>query len=235
MPRQSERDELIESVALAYAVDSLIESEAALDAEMDTSSSEGTASSSSSSESDDGVPIHLHILRQLASSRYIHARHHVDKTSENIRLLFEVYKEHEPVLFKAYTRVDPACFDALLEAIQDNPAFHNDSNSAQMPVHIQLAIALYRFGHYGNAASVTKVALWAGVSYGMVMNATRRVILAFCSPEFRRRVMNFPDFDSPDRAEAKEWVEDQSCPGWRKGWLMVDGTLIPIYAVKHKL
>jgi hypothetical protein len=215
MPRQSERDELIESVALAYAVDSLIESEAALDAEMDTSSSEGTASSSSSS--------------------YIHARHHVDKTSENIRLLFEVYKEHEPVLFKAYTRVDPACFDALLEAIQDNPAFHNDSNSAQMPVHIQLAIALYRFGHYGNAASVTKVALWAGVSYGMVMNATRRVILAFCSPEFRRRVMNFPDFDSPDRAEAKEWVEDQSCPGWRKGWLMVDGTLIPIYAVKHKL
>ena len=37
-----------------------------------------------------------------------------------------------------------------------------------MPVKQQLAIALYRFGHYGNAASTMKVALWAGVGFGTV-------------------------------------------------------------------
>jgi hypothetical protein len=27
---------------------------------------------------------------------------------------------------------------------------------------------------------------------------------------------------------AKEWVEENSCPAWRDGWLMVDGTLVPL-------
>jgi len=31
------------------------------------------------------------------------------------------------------------------------------------------------------------------------------------------------------KAEAKDWVEKQSCPAWRNGWLMVDGTLVPLF------
>lgn len=31
------------------------------------------------------------------------------------------------------------------------------------------------------------------------------------------------------KSEAKEWVEDKSCPAWRNGWLMVDGTLVPLF------
>ena len=42
-----------------------------------------------------------------------------------------------------------------------------------MLVKQQLAIALYRFGHYGNTASTMKVALWAGVGFGTVPLVTK--------------------------------------------------------------
>lgn len=196
MPRASEREELIESVAIAHALGALFESKEMVDAEMESSGS--SKSSSSSDSASDDEPVYFHILRELASARYLHKRKPIEKTSDNIRLLFDVYKEHKPVIFKAYMRVSPACFDALLAAVQDHEAFRGESNHKQLPVQTQLAIALYRFGHYGNAASVTKVALWAGVSYGMVINATKRVIFAFCSPEFRNRVMAFPNYNSPN-------------------------------------
>jgi hypothetical protein len=34
---------------------------------------------------------------------------------------------------------------------------------------------------------------------------------------------------SEEREAAKEWVEAKSCNGGRGGWIMVDGTLIPLY------
>jgi hypothetical protein len=49
-----------------------------------------------------------------------------------------------------------------------------------MPVEEQAAVALYQFGHYSNASSTMKVALWAGVSYGTVRNITIRVMTALC-------------------------------------------------------
>ncbi|KIJ55448.1 hypothetical protein M422DRAFT_121758, partial [Sphaerobolus stellatus SS14] len=30
--------------------------------------------------------------------------------------------------------------------------------------------------------------------------------------------------------EAKAWVESWSCPAWQEGWLMIDGTLVPLFA-----
>ena len=53
-----------------------------------------------------------------------------------------------------------------------------------MPVAEQLAIALFRFGHYGNAVNVIKTALWAGVGYGTVHLVTNRVIKAVCGEQF---------------------------------------------------
>jgi hypothetical protein len=88
----------------------------------------------------------------------------------------------------------------------------------------QLAIALFRFGHFGNSASVESVAQWAGVSAGMVVNTTRRVMVAFLN--HYDNIIRWPNAQMKE--EAKEWVEAASCTAWRDGWLLVDGTLVPL-------
>ena len=92
-----------------------------------------------------------------------------------------------------------------------------------MAVNEQLAIALYCFGHYGNAVSTMKVALWAGPGFGTVPLVTNRVIKALCSEQFCHSALQWLS------DAAKEWVEQQSCPAWRNGWLMVDGTLVALF------
>ena len=96
-----------------------------------------------------------------------------------------------------------------------------------MPVDIQLAITLYRFGHYGNAAGTNEVGLWAGVGYGIVCNATACVMVAICDERFHHATMPWPSEAEIDSAKA--WVESNSCHAWCNGWLMVDGTLVPIF------
>ena len=86
-----------------------------------------------------------------------------------------------------------------------------------MPLAIdeQVAVVLYRFGHYGNAGSIMKVALWAGISYGTVRNITIQVMTALCDPCFHAAIMPWPN---PAEIEcAKAWVEDDLCPAWRDG------------------
>jgi len=53
-----------------------------------------------------------------------------------------------------------------------------NSNTPQLPVNMQLAINLARAGHYGNGSSLMDVALWAGVSVGLVRKASIRVMIA---------------------------------------------------------
>ncbi|KZP33765.1 hypothetical protein FIBSPDRAFT_881291 [Athelia psychrophila] len=72
------------------------------------------------------------------------------------------------------------------------------------------------------------VALWAGVGYGTVNLVTKRVMTAICREEFRRSTLHWPN--DAEKEAARAWVEENSCPGWRGGWLMVDGTLVPLYA-----
>lgn len=72
-----------------------------------------------------------------------------------------------------------------------------------------------------------KVALWFGVGKGTVQKATTRVLEAVNSEAFRGSALRWA---SPEAKEkAKQWVADTSCPAWRDGWLMVDGTLVPLY------
>lgn len=139
-----------------------------------------------------------------------------------------VYKHHRPDHFRRDLRVTPATFDALHARIAPDPIFSNNSNNEQMPVDHQLAIALFRFGHSGNGASVARVAAWAGYSTGAVLHATKRVMIALLRRDVQREVFTFPTAE--EKEEAKKWVESQSCKAWRGGWLMVDGTLIPLYA-----
>ncbi|KIP12161.1 hypothetical protein PHLGIDRAFT_57966, partial [Phlebiopsis gigantea 11061_1 CR5-6] len=169
----------------------------------------------------------LGMTSHLYSTHYISKQRVIPKTKKQMALLLGVWKEEFPDIFRSFVRVTPACFDSLLHAIQPDPIFHNNSNNEQMPLSEQLAIALIRFGHYGNGASVRKIALWAGVGFGTVDLATFRVIIAVCREDFRRACVRWPN--QAQKEEAKVWVEERSCPAWRDGWCMVDGTLVPLF------
>jgi hypothetical protein len=205
-------------------------SDSDFDMSSDSSSSGWSSSSSSSSSSDEEMTPaaeFTHHMAELYSQRYLADREEIPKTDELLHLLLHTYKHTRPELFRSYLRIDPDCFDDLVTTISDDPVFHNDSNNAQMPVEEQVAIALYRFGHFGNAASTMKVALQFGVGYGTIRLCTSRVMKACCSSRFRDAAVQWA---SPEAKEvAKQWVEDTSCPAWRDGWLMVDGTLIPLF------
>ncbi|KAG2037330.1 hypothetical protein BDR03DRAFT_1010792 [Suillus americanus] len=233
MPFQTECQQAAESVLEMYIAALLAESHILVDP-MSSSSSGSSDSSSddSSGKSDSDLPttseVLLGILGTLYSWRYLVEREPIVKSGENMQLLLMEWKFSRPEIFRTYVWVTPDCFDVLISTLQDDSVFHNQSNLPQIPVAVQLAIALYHFGHYGNAISTKLVALWAGVGYGTVRFIMQRVMKAICSDCFCRSALYWLTLD--EKEEAKRWVEENSCLAWRDGWLMVDGTLVPSYA-----
>ncbi|KAF8573191.1 hypothetical protein K439DRAFT_1650049 [Ramaria rubella] len=188
MPRQTERQALTNELLELFVLQTLAEGQAELLKLLDTDSE--------TSESEDGDPplpqlssLFLSVLADLHATRYLQERIHIPKT--------------HPALFRSLLRVTPSTFDVSLSKIQDHPVFQSNSEKQQIPVNQQLAVVLYRFGHYGNAASMQKVGLWAGLGYGTVDKCTRRVMKAVCDEGFRRVVMRWPD--DIQREEASRW------------------------------
>jgi hypothetical protein len=236
MPHLTERQDDANTLLNAFIVHLLAQMEAkafCAGANSDSESDSEAGSSNSEDYSSDDLIAEGFIksIEELYKDRCAEPRRDIPKTQENLRLLLDDYHKNFPDIFRSYTRVTPECFVDLVNSIKDHPVFHNNSNNPQMPVEEQAAVALYRFGHYGNASSTMKVALWAGVSYGTVRNITIRVMTALCDPRFRAAIVPWPN---PEEIEcAKAWVEGNSCPAWCDGWCMVDGTLIPLFQRPH--
>ena len=173
----------------------------------------------------------LYLTRLAAVQARIHfhdntrvlAANKVKKLSQLYLVLVD-YKTTDSKRFRRNLRVEPDTFDALLKKINWLPIFMSSGPHEQLPVDYQLAIVLFCFGHFGNAASVESVAQWAGCSAGTVVNATRRIIHAFLT--FHDDVIHYPS--SAEKEAAKEWVEAASCAAWRDGFIFVDGTLVPL-------
>ncbi|KAJ8090774.1 hypothetical protein PM082_024955 [Marasmius tenuissimus] len=234
MARTTERQDATHALFITYLTQRILEQQQEVSVDSDSSESldsDQSNDSGSDDSSDEEVPTShrlLKVLEALHAKRYNQDHRKIPKTKENLRLLLTEYKNNYPEIFRSYVRMTPHAFNKLLELIASHPVFSNDSNIPQMRVEEQLAIALYRFGHYGNAASTMKVAIWAGVGFGTVQLVTDRVMLACLDQSFREATIHQPDTAAKDKA--KEWVEDQSCAAWCDGWLMVNGTLVPLYA-----
>ncbi|KAL1937494.1 hypothetical protein VTO73DRAFT_13146 [Trametes versicolor] len=168
----------------------------------------------------------------LYENRYTLPRLRIPRPQQPyLQHILTVLKSDRPDLFRQELRVSPWTFDQLLAGIEHDPVFMNNSFNAQFPVETQLAIALWRFGHHGNAAGLQKVANWAGVAKGYVLLATRRVIVALTRTDIRTRHIKMPTAE--EKEDAKAWVEAHACRAWREGWCLVDGTLIPLCARPH--
>ena len=135
-------------------------------------------------------------------------------------------KNDHPDHFREALRISPGTFDKIVDLIMHDPVFSNNSNHPQIPIEMQLAIALYQLGHNGNSTSLQSVANWASVSKGMVHLVTRRVMTAILCLEFKKLAVHFPT--TSEKEKAKDWVQAHSCRAWRDGWCFVDETLIPL-------
>ena len=206
-----------------------------MDLDVSSDSSSDNLSQCSSSPKHQHGPRGLTNHVRKAISAIYSSRYHRDrkfghgKPPAYLPLILTTYKDDDELhhLFRQWLRVDPITFDKILTEISADSLFVNHSRHPQMPVDYQLAIALYRFGHYGNAASLQRVADWAGVGKGTVVVATRRVMTAVLRSSFKDQAIRMPT--PGEKEEAKQWVESRSkCPTWRDGWFFVDGTLVPL-------
>ncbi|KAF8573639.1 hypothetical protein K439DRAFT_1649956 [Ramaria rubella] len=222
MPRQTERQALTNNLLELFLIQMLSEGQAELLKLLDDDSD--------ASESEDEelcVPllsgVFLTLLAELHATHYLQDRVHIPKNGGQLWLTLACYKTNHPSLFRSLLRVSPRTFNALLSKVQGHPVFQNNSENEQISVDSQVAIVLYRLGHFGNAASMEKVGLWAGYGYRTVDKGTWCVMTAVCDEGFRRVVMRWPN--ERQKEEVSDWVESHLCVAWRGGWLMVDGTL----------
>jgi hypothetical protein len=116
-------------------------------------------------------------------------------------------------------------FNMLLNMIEGDLVFSNNSTMLQLSVDKQLTITLFWFGYNKNAVSVEAIAQWVGVSSGTVVNSTHRVMIAFLV--LHDSAIHWPLEE--EKEVAKGWVESASCTEWRGGFCMVDGTLVPLF------
>ena len=171
--------------------------------------------------------VDLKLLHELRNTRYLHPRTPVPKHS-NLHLIHEysqnpLFQDH----FESMLRVSPYVYEVLTNLICDHAVFQNNTHYQQTPVWIQLAITLYRLGHYGNSASVHDVARNFGFSEGSVENFTQRCFTALDS--LHNMVVRGL---TPEEKEAeKQWIDTQiGFHGlWREGWIMYDGTIVVLH------
>jgi hypothetical protein len=193
-------------------------------------SGNGSESSSDDDEIDDNLlsptQLSLLMLQHINSSRYLRDRQLITKDGNLLRLTLNVWIHQHPATFRRQLRVNPPTFHALYDLIKVDPIFHNNSRNEQIPIDQQLAVTLYRLGHFGNGVSMADVGLWAGLGHGTIDRITRRVLSALNRPHIRMAAVHWPTPE--EREPLKDWVANTVCEEWRDGWVMVDGTLIPL-------
>jgi hypothetical protein len=86
-------------------------------------------------------------------------------------------------------------------------------------IQIQLAVALYRLGRFGNAASVVDIAVMAGIGVGSVEAFTVRVFAAI----EQLHDMFVRSLTAAEKEVEKQWIDNHlGFRGlWREGWIHV--------------
>jgi hypothetical protein len=157
----------------------------------------------------------------IKTARYSEARTRIPRLG-NLHILWDYAKT--PVhhhLFIKLVRVSPQTFLRILAEIEGNPVFQNDSNHPQAPVETQLAVALWRLGRFGNAASMDDCAFMSGIGHGTVADYTHRVITAVL--DLHQQYVRL--LTDEERARERQWVLQRvGCPEFAPGIYHYDGS-----------
>ena len=124
-------------------------------------------------------------LRKTQARRYL--QHNRGVTFKSAAWFHAVRDHASEQRFRTYFRVSRSTFSKLRGVLWAHARLvcRRRRGRAQLALDLQLAIMLYRLGHYGNACSVDAVAELFGVSTGAVIKSTRRVLntLSMIAPE----------------------------------------------------
>ena len=153
MPRQSERQVLLETLVDTVAVLILDEDE-----EDDEHAFAYAARRSSDGQSSLDEVAELLLL--VESSRYLSGRGRVPKSASFKSTILHQLPDKE---FRVLARMGKASFRRVVGLIEGHPVFHNISRIQQAAVDQQLIVALDRLGSYGNGASVGRIQFLWGI------------------------------------------------------------------------
>jgi hypothetical protein len=157
----------------------------------------------------------------IQNTRYSETRTRVPRLG-NLHILWDYAKT--PVhhyLFIKLVRVTPHTFLRILGDIEGNPVFQNESNHPQAPVEVQLAVALWRLGRFGNAASMDDCAFMSGIGHGTVVAYTDRVITAIL--DLHQTYVRL--LTDEERIRERDWVLRRvGCPEFAPGIYHYDGS-----------
>ncbi|CAM6082673.1 unnamed protein product [Calypogeia fissa] len=150
-------------------------------------------------------------------------RFHMDRTltAKSKEFASQFFDKLPPNMFRQMTRMDKACFYALLSLIENHSAFENEATMQQADVQWQLAVMLDRLGHEGNGACLNRLIPTWGVSHGTLHNFTSRCFVAL---EDALK----PYLQWPVRAERRRIADKFSKKGFPGCVGLIDGTLIPL-------
>ena len=164
----------------------------------------------------------------IRQTRYLQGRSPVLK-SGSLHLAWEYAQSpSDHHRFVNMLRVSPEVFQAIVTLIRDHPIYSNNSGNSQEAVEVQLGVTLYRLGRYGNGASLEDIARVAGCSEGAVELYTQRCFRAI--EALHDAFVCLPT--AAEKEREKCWVDEHlGFKGtWREGWVMYDGTIVPLYA-----
>jgi hypothetical protein len=141
---------------------------------------DSTDKDSDDSDEDSDLEFLLSQYSLLQSSRYLSSRIQPYRRFTQLESWFNGLLSKSPRMFRLAMRMTYPTFQVLTGMIKENPVF-SSPRRLQAPVHLQLAVFLYRLGMSGAGSSLGHTALALGLGEGSVLVYTSRVIKALHS------------------------------------------------------
>ncbi|POW13723.1 hypothetical protein PSHT_07659 [Puccinia striiformis] len=197
MPKVSRRRQIIQATNVA-AIAMMVNSDSGADSDLE-----------------DFYFFSMHQLQRW----YLEARNSTTRFNSRYNM-FELQELPASSFLQLFCMTFP-CFLNLLQLIEQNPVFYNNSRNPQREPPIQIAVAICCLGSNGNGSAVYQLKNLFQVGYGTVDLYTRRVIKAIY--ELRSSLISWPT--KCERIESSQVMQDKGllgCVGF------VDGTLIAL-------
>ncbi|MBW0528499.1 hypothetical protein O181_068214 [Austropuccinia psidii MF-1] len=169
------------------------------------------------SDSDSDIQEDIILLDMITSQRYINPhRRYPSRYMYMMNDLQTLSSEK----FQQLCRTTHESFEKFVAQIQADKMFQNSSQNKQHNPAIQLAVALSRLGSNGNGAALGKIGMLFGISHGVIVLYTQRVIQILM--KLKCKVIVWPTIEQREMSQVMQAEGFPGCIGF------IDGSLIPL-------